>query len=168
MYTLYVMVGLPGSGKSTFLNFVDDPEFGDTVFVYSTDRFIEEAAKHFGSTYNKMFNDNIKAATQAMDQKLALAFSMGVDVYWDQTNMSPKKRASILTRTPKSYKKICLCWVPPRNGKESTELYRRLDNRPGKNIPDHVIVSMERSYVEPSVDEGFDEVRLFDIYGNKI
>lgn len=77
MHTLYVMVGLPGSGKSTFLNFVDDPEFGDTVFVYSTDRFIEDAARHVGSTYNQMFKDNIKAATQSMDDKLALAFSMG-------------------------------------------------------------------------------------------
>lgn len=45
-----VMVGLPGLGKSTIVNFglgvYDRIEM--PVFVYSTDRFIEDAATHFG------------------------------------------------------------------------------------------------------------------------
>jgi hypothetical protein len=48
------------------------------------------------------------------------------------------------------------------------ELNRRIASRKGKSIPSHIVESMTQSYVEPTLDEGFDEVHLYDIYGNKI
>jgi hypothetical protein len=33
-------------------------------------------------------------------------------------------------------------------------------NRPGKEIPDHVIASMIGSWEEPTLDEGFTEIRV--------
>ena len=166
--TVFVMVGLPGSGKSTYLDFVDDPEFGDTVFVYSTDNYIEKQAKMNLMSYNRAFQDNIGPATKYMDETLALAIKEGVDVYWDQTNMSSKKRIGILSRFPKRYRKVCICRVPPRNAEEWKELDRRILERAkinGKMIPHQIIERMADSYVEPTLDEGFDEVRLYDIYG---
>jgi len=47
-----VMVGLPAMGKSTMTK---DMYGLDEMFVYSTDRFIEDAATHFGITYDEAF-----------------------------------------------------------------------------------------------------------------
>jgi len=168
MPNLTVMVGLPASGKSTYLKFMDDPEFGDVAFVYSTDNYIERCAKMNRWTYNEAFNEFIGPATKHMNEMLTLAIMQGYDVYWDQTNMSSKKRIGILSRFPKSYHKICICRVLPRSNDEWEELNSRLRSREGKTIPAHVIEQMSDSYVEPNLDEGFDEVHLYDIYGNKI
>jgi predicted kinase len=164
-----VLVGLPGSGKSTFLNFVDDPEFSDTVFVYSTDNYIEKVAKASNQTYNEAFKDNIEPATKAMNDHLELALQMKVDVYWDQTNMSPKKRKGmILSKFPKSYIKECYCIAPPRTPEEWAELELRLGSREGKTIPQHIIESMADSYVEPELDEDFNYIKIVDLFGNVI
>ena len=162
MPTLTVLVGLPGSGKSTSI-----PEDFDG-FIYSTDNVLEELAGKTGETYNQVFKDNISYATKLMDDLLANYILMGADVLWDQTNMSPKKRKSILSKFPKNYHKACMCRVPPRDADEWNELSRRVLSREGKIIPSHIIEAMADSYVEPTLEEGFDAVLLYDIYGNKI
>jgi tRNA uridine 5-carbamoylmethylation protein Kti12 len=163
-----VLVGLPGSGKSTRLSFVDDPEFGGDVFVYSTDAYIEARAKEAGKSYDDMFSDHISDATKHMNNVLAIAISAGIDVYWDQTNMSSKKRKSILSKFPKSYRKECWCVRVPSTPEEWGELDRRLASRHGKTIPHHIIEAMADSYVEPELDEGFDKITIVDIFCNVI
>lgn len=162
MPTLTVLVGLPASGKSTSI-----PE-DFKGFVFSTDAYIEDAARHFGSTYNDMFADNIKAANQAMYGRLEAAIKKSSDIIWDQTNMAASKRKGILSRFPNTYRKVCICRVPPRNESEWAELKRRLLSREGKSIPPHIVQSMANSYTIPTLEEGFDEVHIHDIYGNAI
>ena len=168
MPKLKVLVGLPGSGKSTYLSFVDNPEFGDTVFVYSTDAGIEGVAKALGITYNEAFKDFIGSATKDMNERLIVAIRDGYDVYWDQTNMSSKKRKGILSKFPSTYNKECFCIRPPDSSEEWGELLRRLASREGKTIPTHIIETMADSYVEPELDEGFDKITIVDLYGNVI
>lgn len=168
MYNLEVLVGLPGSGKSTFLSFTNDPEFGGDVFVYSTDNYIDAEAKRVGLTYNDVFANHIGPATKHTDSVLDIAIAAGVDVYWDQTNMASKKRRYILSKFPKSYHKTCRCIAPPRTPEEWAELNRRLASRPGKTIPDHIVQAMADSYVEPELDEGFDYIVIVDLFSNII
>lgn len=162
MPMLNVLVGLPGSGKSTSIP-VDFEGF-----VYSTDSYIESCAKMNGMTYTDAFKEFIGPATKHMNEKLDIAVRQRSNVIWDQTNTSDKKRFGILSRFPSSYHKICVCRVPPRNDEEWAELMKRVASREGKVIPHHIIYSMADTYVCPSLEEGFDEVRLFDIYGNQI
>lgn len=160
MPTLTVLVGLPGSGKSTSI-----PEDFDG-FVYSTDRYIEKSAALNGWTYNEAFQEFIDPATKHMNEQLELAIRQRADVIWDQTNMSSKKRRGIISRFPNSYARFCICRVPPRDDAEWAELNRRILSREGKFIPNHIVESMAKSYTEPTHEEGFGAVRLYDIYGN--
>jgi hypothetical protein len=63
---------------------------------------------------------------------------------------------------------VCVCRVPPRDSLEWAELDRRILSREGKMIPHHIIESMADSYVEPTLDEGFDEVHLYDMHGRPL
>lgn len=160
MPTLIVLVGLPASGKSTSI----PKDFSG--FIYSTDNYIEEKAAVVGKTYSEAFQDFIGSVTKAMNDQLADAIRQRADIIWDQTNLAPKKRRSILKQIPGDYTKICVCRMPPQNEEEMKEIKARLASRPGKDIPDYVLENMLRSFVKPSRDEGFDNVLFFDIYGN--
>jgi tRNA uridine 5-carbamoylmethylation protein Kti12 len=164
------MVGLPATGKSTIANFglgvYDRIEM--PVFVYSTDQFIEDAATHFGKTYDEMFEDNIKAATASMNALLDDAIKEQKDIIWDQTNLGVKKRKKIINRMKQAgYQVRCVCIMPPEPGhiSDQTEWKHRLNNRPGKNIPNHVIANMIENYVEPTIEEGFDMITFYNMHG---
>lgn len=161
MKKLIVLVGLPGSGKSTEARKHHNGDW----FYYSTDNYIEDVAKIKGMTYSDIFSSTIKKATNVMNDGVKEAFENGHSILWDQTNMTKKKRKGILDRTPKGYEKICFCFIPPRNKYEDEELHRRLVNRPGKEIPEHVMKNMKDQYEKPTLDEGFDKVYFFNIYG---
>ena len=167
MSKVEVLVGLPGSGKSTFVNSVFG-EHPSGVFIYSTDDYIEEYARNRSMTYNEAFKDTINYATQYNNIMLDRAIQNGERVVWDQTNMSSKKRRGILSRFPKSYRKVCWCIAPPRTPEEWAELDHRLASREGKTIPHHIIEAMADSYVEPELDEGFDYILVVDLFGNVI
>lgn len=157
MSRLTVLVGLPGSGKSTLISQAKD------AFIYSTDDYIEGVAVMKGKTYSDVFQDHIKEATAAMNTRLKDEIAKGGNVIWDQTNMSDKKRRSILSQFPKTYTKSCICIRPPSNIDEWKELKRRLDSRPGKNIPWYIVQSMAASFVAPTKSEGFDHLTFYNM-----
>jgi hypothetical protein len=162
------MVGLPGLGKSTFLNFMESPEFADTVFVYSTDNYIEEQAKALGKTYNDVFSYYIGKATTRMNALLDIAIQMGVDVYWDQTNLGVGKRRKIINRMKQAgYQVRGVCIIPPEAGwlDDQKVWAYRLAMRPGKTIPQNILTNMIESFTVPTVSEGFDMIAFYNMHG---
>ena len=160
-----VMVGLPAMGKSTMTK---DMYGLDETFVYSTDRFIEDAATHFGITYDEAFEDNIKQATSAMNTMLDVAIKQRQDIIFDQTNLGIKKRSKIINRMKQAgYQIRCSCIIPPEPGHfDDLKVWkRRLSNRSGKTIPPNIITSMYESYVEPTIAEGFDMITFYNMHG---
>jgi predicted kinase len=152
---IIVMVGLPGSGKSTIINNTLAASEKEYVVVSSDDE-IERLAKDQGLDYNSGFDQFIKPATAIMNQKFKDAIRDGKSVIWDQTNISDKKRASILSQVPSNYKKIAIVFEV-----DEAELNKRLSKREketGKKIPPYVIKNMAASYVRPTKCEGFDEI----------
>jgi predicted kinase len=152
--TVYMLVGVPASGKSTWTCCLMDDYVNESVFLYSTDEYIQGAADAEGKTYNDVFQSTIKEATACMNESLAEATFAGMDIFWDQTNLSAKARMGKLSKIPKDYRKVAVVFPIP----EAEELQRRLDSRPGKTIPSHVMESMIGNYVPPTRDEGFDEI----------
>ncbi len=167
MATCTVMVGLPGTGKSTRVR--DLVTMNPDAFVYSTDNLIEEWAKGQGWTYDFAFAKYIDKATSEMNRMLDTAIRERMDIVWDQTNTGTKKRDKIVRRMRNAgYTVNCECIRPPLNEDEMYDWLDRLRNRPGKTIPDTVMSSMMENYTIPSVEEGFDAVYIFDMYGNLI
>lgn len=148
MKTSYILVGIPASGKSTWVK-----SFKGTAIILSTDNYIEAFAQVQGKTYSEVFDSTIKEATSRMMDDLNFAKEEGFNIIWDQTNLNIKSRNKKLQLLD-GYYKIAIVFAQPSN----YELQRRLESRPGKNIPFYIINSMIDSYEEPTLEEGFDEI----------
>lgn len=164
--SVLIMVGLPASGKSTARAKAKMTGASAASHHYSTDDHIDAYAAEVGMTYSEVFQDYVKAATALADQGLEGALTKKQNVIWDQTNMTAKKRRQILNRFPREYRKECICILPPFTNDQVLELARRLESRPGKNVPKFVMQSMRNSFELPSESEGYARVMYFDIYGN--
>lgn len=146
----YQLVGVPGSGKSTWVwnqNWIAGMEY------VSTDHHVEEYAKAQSKTYSEVFTEYMPTAVELMAQEVVDAREAGRDIIWDQTSTTIKSRARKFNMLP-DYYHIAVVFRTP----EHKELMRRLMSRPGKEIPDHVIASMIAGWEEPTEEEGFKEI----------
>jgi len=146
----YQLVGVPGSGKSTW---VDNQDWAITCARVSTDKWVEIYAKEVGRTYSEVFTDFMPTAVELMAKEVIAAREMGRDIIWDQTSTTIASRAKKFRMLP-DYEHIAVVFQTP----DSDELKRRLNSRPGKEIPDYVITSMIASWEEPTEEEGFKEI----------
>jgi predicted kinase len=166
--SVVVLVGLPGSGKSTARARAAELGAAASSYHYSTDDLIEAVASAQGTTYAEVFETAIPQATAQADREVKQAIANGQGVIWDQTNMNVKKRGKILKKFDDSYRKVCVCMLPPHTALQQIELERRLKSREGKHIPKFVMANMLKSFVLPSTQEGFDQIFYFDIYGKMV
>jgi predicted kinase len=152
MNKLYVLVGVPGSGKSTWIN---NQKWAVGIPIVSTDLFVEAYAKEQGKTYSEVFEEYMPIAVRLMANQVLVCKANKVDVIWDQTSTTIATRAKKIRMLPEYYK-IAVVFKTP----EPEELNRRLKSRVGKNIPDEVMETMIRQLAEepPTEEEGFDEI----------
>ena len=150
MPTCYQLVGVPGSGKSTW---VENQDWALPCAWISTDKWVEIYAKEIGKTYSEVFTDFMPIAVDLMAREVVAAREISRDVIWDQTSTTVKSRAKKFAMLP-DYEHVAVVFKTP----EHTELMRRLMNRPGKEIPDHVIASMISSWEDPTEEEGFKQI----------
>lgn len=165
MPILYVLVGLPGSGKSTIVDSIIK-KYNDT-FVYSTDNLIEEWSAQMGWSYNMGFQKYIDKATKEMNNMLVDALKNKNNIIWDQTNLAIKKRKSIISKVGPEYKKVCVYIELSKNDLEEKILSERLNSRIGKNIPENIISNMKASFSIPTLEEGFDELVVLSLTETK-
>ena len=150
MPKVYMLIGVPGSGKSTWIS---NQDWAKDIPIVSTDRFIDDHAAKEGKTYNEVFNDYVKIATKLMDNQVEICKANNSDIIWDQTNTSVKSRKAKLAKL-EGYEKIAVFFATP----ERSELDVRLSGRPGKHIPKNVVDSMISNLEEPTEEEGFKEI----------
>ena len=151
MLKCYQLIGVPGSGKSTW---VDKQAWAFSCAKVSTDKWVEIYAREVGRTYSEVFTDFMPTAVELMAKEVVVARELGRNIIWDQTSTTINSRSKKFRMLP-DYEHIAVVFKTP----EHTELMRRLMSRTGKEIPDHVIASMIASWEEPTLDEGFKEIR---------
>lgn len=152
MNKLYVMVGVPGSGKSTWIK---NQIWALGLNVVSTDTWVEDYAKQQGKTYSEVFEEYMPTAIQKMADHAVFCRENKLDVIWDQTSTTIASRKRKFNMLP-TYYKIAVVFKTP----EKDELIRRLNSRPGKVIPMHVVEQMafDLTMEPPTEEEGFDEI----------
>jgi predicted kinase len=148
----YQLIGVPGSGKSTWIK---DQIWALGLTVVSTDAFVEDYARAQGKTYSEVFTDYMPTAVDLMAEQVVRARELDHTIIWDQTSTTVKSRARKFNMLP-DYEHIAVVFRTP----EHTELMRRLASRwdDGKIIPEHVVASMIASWEEPTEEEGFKEI----------
>jgi len=148
---LVMLCGVPTSGKSTYYK---QHEFDKSDYVLiSSDHFIDHAAKLLSTTYDAAFNNHIKWATNQMEYFLDICVSYDKNIVWDQTNLTPKTRKQKLNKIPNHYKKVAVYFEISEE-----ESMIRNQKREGKIIPPNVLLSMHKSFIIPTSEEGFAEI----------
>lgn len=152
--TLELLVGLPGSGKSTYRAKYKEASIicrDDTLLKYANDKGIE-------GTYSEVWKSLTEDDHKEIDSLLLKNFNKLVKsetphIIVDLTNMSPKSRRKWIGNVNKD-KYFIKATILNTSLYES---YERCLQRPGKKIGFDVLVNMARRFTIPSADE-VDEV----------
>lgn len=145
------LIGVPGSGKSTWLNM--SSLWNSESIIVSTDNIIEDIASEYNITYNDAFPDLIKFAEKAMWNSLEDAVQYGDSVVIDRTNLTAGSRKRFI-KFLQGYEFEAVVFPTP----DPVEWERRLNSRPGKTIPENVLKSMVRNFEAPTEQEGFSSI----------
>ena len=146
----YQLVGVPGSGKTTWFR---NQEWAENCYYISTDKHVEAYAEAHGKTYSEVFADYMPTAVENMVEEVERARAAGCDIIWDQTSTTVASRLKKFRMLP-DYEHVAVVFKTP----DSDELKSRLKSRPGKVIPKRVIETMIEFWEEPTEEEGFKEI----------
>ena len=146
--TLYITVGLPGSGKSTYAkNFIKDKD----VEYLSSDslRAIYGKSEEDQSVTSIVFGHIKKTVDEFLKD--------GKNVLVDATSVNRKERSDYIN-TAKKYgaKVVAIVFKMDRQG--LIERNKKRGEQGGRVVPDWVIDKMLNKFAEPSYDEGIDVI----------
>lgn len=153
----YMMVGLPGSGKTTYAeklaSTLGGPMFEQSIVVLSSDAIRKEL---WGDENDQQHPDQV---FNVMRSRMRIACLKGQTIIYDATNISRKRRIGVLNDLPKTFKgkKHCIVVAQPIE-----EVLRRNANRE-RVVPEEVIMRMLKNYQPPCKGEGWDEIHYADI-----
>lgn len=158
MGNLYLMCGLPGSGKSTFLkNRVKNKE---TSAIISRDKIrfaLVKPEEEYFSHEKEVYTELWKKINEALIAKK--------DVFVDQTSLTPRARQWLLSHVY-GYKNANLIWID----EDLNTCLERNELRKGTRsyVPRDVIRRMATQFIEPSLNEGFNYIFHYNSKENKI
>ena len=149
---LYLMMGTPGAGKSTFLR---DHVKGNTSTIVSRDvirfRMVEEGEPYF-SKEDEVFKEFIN--------QIDYFISHGIDVYADATHLNKRSRAKTLNNISAEPREVAVIWLrTPLN-----ECIKNNNNREGTRafVPLSQIRRMAYSLQAPDFDEDINEIYIYE------
>jgi len=146
----YQLIGVPASGKSTWIK---NQTWALGMTVVSTDTLVEYYARQQGKTYSEVFDEYMPTAVKLMADHVVWCREHNLDLIWDQTSTTVASRAKKFRMLP-DYEHIAVVFPTP----DEEEHQRRLATRPGKVIPEDVLHDMVWNFEMPTLEEGFVEI----------
>ena len=146
----YQLVGVPGSGKTTW---VESQIWASHCVHISTDTYVERFARRMKKPYSEVFHDVMPRCIRLMMRTVRKAQSEQRDIIWDQTSTTVISRIKKFSALP-DYDHIAVIFSTP----DIKELDRRLKSREGKTVPKAVIWDMIVNLEMPTEEEGFTEI----------
>ena len=149
---LYLMMGVPGSGKSTYVKSM--LKYGD---IYVSRDEIRYSLLTDKDDYFAKENEVIRTFIENIDKSLAMEEYCG-DVYADATHLSPKSRAQVLNQL-KNKDKVSVIYLDiPLN----IILERNAQRKGRALVLENVVRRMYNSIILPTKEEGIEELIIID------
>ena len=144
---LILLVGIPGSGKTTFAqNYTSN--YHEEVIHISSDAI---RAELYG---DESIQGNPTEVFSLMQKRAVEALNNGQNVLYDATNITRKDRASIISICPKFARIECyIIWAPIE---ECIKRDASRDRTVGKEVIDRML----KKFQAPYYDEGVDEIKV--------
>lgn len=141
MATVYILVGAPASGKSTYAK-----EYLSHTKIVSTDAIRKElyGDESIQGNGNKVFSFAYA--------RMRAAAKSGIDVTFDATSMTVSARKRIMEKAPIGTKFVAIVF------ERCEETLLENNNKRDRHVPEFVIKKMLSNYVRPTLEEGFSEV----------
>lgn len=141
--TFYMMVGVPGSGKTTYTHQIPN------ATVLSSDDIRAEIGADGGD--KKMH----KQVFDILHERTKETLSVGKDVVYDATNLRHTRRTELLNELKGlADHKVCVYFAIPLEQALSQNADRDTP------VPEEVIKRMNLELCEPRIDEGWDEIKV--------
>lgn len=147
MATLYMLVGLPGSGKSYYANTLC--MISGNARIFSSDKIREELFNDENAQ-----NDN-ELVFNTLNSRVVACLESGIDAIYDATNINYKRRRAFLNSLKKiPVTKTCIFMAVPFE-----KCLERNNNR-ARIVPEEVIKRMYLNFDVPMYCEGWDDVLI--------
>lgn len=146
---LYVLIGLPGSGKSTYAEILME-KHPDALYL-SSDKIREEL---YG---DESIQGNPQEVFGNLHHKMRKALGNNIDVIYDATNLSRKNRKKAVKIAKSANQTTIVHYIIIDTSLD--ECFRRNENRERK-VPENVIVRMSEQFNFPQSDEGFSDIEI--------
>lgn len=145
MAMFIMLVGLPGSGKSTYAEKMRENGF----HIHSSDSIREEL------TGDATSQDKNTDVFNELHKRIKDDLKNGISCVYDATNISMKRRKSFLEELEKyDCKKICILFVVP------VEICKKRNEERERKVPDSVFDKMLKQFQCPYYYEGWDKINI--------
>lgn len=154
MNTLYFLVGIPASGKTTWGK--EKINSSENIVHLSSDLLREELYNNINDREHNAEVFNI------MNKRTKEYLRNGIDVIYDATNINSKRRMAFLKELKKiNCKKVCVYFAINPNVCMNNDCFR------DRQVGDEVIENMYKNLQIPMYHEGWDKIVIIGERGNR-
>lgn len=146
MANLYLMVGIPGSGKSHYLQ---------TYVNWNNAIVSRDKIRFMMLKDGENYYAHEKEVEKEFYNQINIALMNGIDTYADATHISKQSRAKTLKHVTAPYDKVVAIVMET----SIANCCERDSKRTGRSkVGEQVIYNMNMNYSKPTLEEGFDMI----------